>query len=204
MKHSTYSSTTIPDQSSPSSSSSESSKIDEHPVKKRKYDESELSLPSDSLVCRCGFTHSDLLVPSSIISKPVSIAFDVVVPSSKSTCCFTKAYSRMVEGTGSIILTNPSSLETCNRLDFAKPRPSVRKEEDVQEHPDFQQMQTWDGRLRYFCSLEIALLHGFPPTFSFPPNLSRRKSYQLLGNSLSAHIIAYLLQILYTPHPWPS
>lgn len=54
-------------------------------------------------------------------------------------------------------------------------------------------------RLRYFSPNELLRLFGFPPLerFSFPPHVSRKKAYELIGNSLNvdvaAHLIAFLL-----------
>lgn len=53
-------------------------------------------------------------------------------------------------------------------------------------------------RLRYFTPREVANLHSFPSQFSFPPQVTLRQRYQLLGNSLSvavvADLLAYMLQ----------
>jgi site-specific DNA-cytosine methylase len=49
-------------------------------------------------------------------------------------------------------------------------------------------------RLRYFTPREIANLHSFPPSFSFPDHVSLRQRYALLGNSLSALVVAELLK----------
>ena len=54
-------------------------------------------------------------------------------------------------------------------------------------------------RIRYFASSEIALLHGFPPSFTFPPAVGRKKQYELLGNSLSVQVVAELLRFLVSP-----
>jgi tRNA (cytosine38-C5)-methyltransferase len=157
----------------------------------------------DTSSCICHHSGSDLLVPPKVISKPVSIAFDVVVKHSKSTCCFTKAYSRMVEGTGSIILMDSSLNETVERLNSKRLISTISQgNEGVEMHPEYQQMQNWTGRLRYFCPFEISLLHGFPLNYTFPQSIHKQKAYQLLGNSLSAHVVAFLLHILYSPQSW--
>ena len=45
----------------------------------------------------------------------------------------------------------------------------------------------------------MANLHGFPPHFGFPPEVSTRKQYELLGNSLSVQVVATLLRYLLLP-----
>lgn len=47
--------------------------------------------------------------------------------------------------------------------------------------------------LRYFTPREVARLHSFPAQFSFPPNVSLRQKYALLGNSLNVSVVAKLL-----------
>ena len=51
-------------------------------------------------------------------------------------------------------------------------------------------------RLRFFTPREIANLHSFPAAFSFPAHITLRQRYALLGNSLSALVVADLLRYL--------
>ncbi|BDA49241.1 probable tRNA (cytosine(38)-C(5))-methyltransferase [Coccomyxa sp. Obi] len=51
-------------------------------------------------------------------------------------------------------------------------------------------------RLRYFTPREIANLHSFPAGFGFPAHITLRQRYALLGNSLSALVVADLLRYL--------
>lgn len=53
-----------------------------------------------------------------------------------------------------------------------------------------------DSRVRRFTPLEIAHLLGFPSTFRFPENLSQRKRWHLLGNSLSVTAVREVLKDL--------
>lgn len=55
------------------------------------------------------------------------------------------------------------------------------------------------NRPRFFLPREVANLHGFPPHFGFPPEVSTRKQYELLGNSLSVQVVATLLRYLLLP-----
>lgn len=51
-------------------------------------------------------------------------------------------------------------------------------------------------KLRYFTPREVANLHSFPDSFSFPKHVTRRQCYALLGNSLSVAVVADLLAYL--------
>ena len=50
--------------------------------------------------------------------------------------------------------------------------------------------------LRYFTPSEIARLHSFPESFTFPQHVTLRQQYALLGNSVSALVIGDLLRHL--------
>lgn len=52
--------------------------------------------------------------------------------------------------------------------------------------------------LRYFTPREVANLHSFPSSFSFPPHVTIKQQYALLGNSLSVAVVADLLTYLLT------
>ena len=83
------------------------------------------------------------LVAANTIAQQGAL-FDVVRPTDRRSCCFTKAYGRYVEGTGSVLQTNPAP-----------------REGDLQ-----------DLRLRYLTPREIARLHCFPDDYSFPSGVS--------------------------------
>ena len=50
--------------------------------------------------------------------------------------------------------------------------------------------------LSYFMPSEIARLHSFPESFSFPQHVTLRQQYALLGNSVSALVIGDLVRYL--------
>ncbi|XP_078428044.1 DNA methyltransferase-2 isoform X2 [Wolffia australiana] len=82
-------------------------------------------------------------------------AMDVVFPSSKRCCCFTKSYYRYVKGTGSLLATlQPSDQD----------EPALR-----------------DLGLRYFTPKEVANLHSFPEDFDFPAHVSLRQRFERGG-----------------------
>jgi site-specific DNA-cytosine methylase len=49
-------------------------------------------------------------------------------------------------------------------------------------------------RLRYFSPREVANLLGFPASFEFPPAITRKQQYKLLGNSVSVPVLIRLLE----------
>ena len=104
---------------------------------------------------------------------------DVVSPHSRRSCCFTKNYTRYIKGAGSVLApllgAAASPPETKSLATLAPLAP------------------------RFFSPREIANLHGFPSAFTFPPGLSRKKQYELLGNSLSVQVVARLLTWLFAP-----
>ncbi|XP_073285341.1 tRNA (cytosine(38)-C(5))-methyltransferase 2 isoform X1 [Primulina huaijiensis] len=110
-------------------------------------------------------------VPSALIERWGS-AMDIVFPESRRCCCFTKSYFRYVKGTGSLLATVPGMVKD-------------------------QISSLQDLSLRYFTPREVANLHSFPEDFKFPPHVSLRQRYALLGNSLSVGVVAQLLCYLF-------
>ena len=56
-------------------------------------------------------------------------------------------------------------------------------------------------QLRYFTPREVANLHSFPDSFSFPAHVTRRQQYALLGNSLSVAVVSELLTYMLATKP---
>ena len=50
--------------------------------------------------------------------------------------------------------------------------------------------------LRFLTPREVANLHSFPASFSFPADVTLRTRWALLGNSLSVAVVAELLRYL--------
>lgn len=51
-------------------------------------------------------------------------------------------------------------------------------------------------RVRAFTPREVANLQGFPPSFSFPADVTDRQAYALLGNSVSVDAVSFLAKLL--------
>lgn len=83
--------------------------------------------------------------------------------STEHTCCFTKGYGKLVEGTGSVLQTRAHALP-------ARPLTGA---------------DLVPCRLRYFTPREVARLHGFPARLVLPPTMTPRQLYRVLGLPLS-------------------
>lgn len=115
-------------------------------------------------------------VPISLIERWGS-AMDIVFPDSKRCCCFTKSYHRYVKGTGSLLATSE-----------VPQNGSLKK-------PDICSLKHLG--LRYFTPREVANLHSFPEDFHFPPHISTRQQYALLGNSMNITVVASLFRYMF-------
>lgn len=108
---------------------------------------------------------------------------DIVKPSARRSCCFTKAYSHYLEGTGSVLQTNSelNTIEVFERLSNC-----------TTEADQLALLRSLD--LRFFTPLEVARISGFKEkTFSFPSGIGEKSAYKLLGNSLNIVVIKELL-----------
>lgn len=140
----------------------------------------------------CLETHSalrleQLRVPDAVMRSSAAWCFDIVGAADRRSSCFTKAYSKFVRGAGSVLLMEPSG-------PAAQEEFLTSPEERVFDERWRDQL---GGRsLRYFAPSELTRLFGFPATFEFPPGVSDRKSYELIGNSLSVVVARRLLAFL--------
>jgi hypothetical protein len=51
-------------------------------------------------------------------------------------------------------------------------------------------------QLRYFSPSELLRIFGFSASFRFPPSVSNRKAYELIGNSLNVVVVAKLFSYM--------
>lgn len=102
---------------------------------------------------------------------------DIVRTSSSRSICFTKAYGKYAQGTGSMI-------------DMLEKEPLSQNAESSKDRvPE-------NYQLRYFTEMEVAGLMGFPKCFSFPSELTTRQRYAMLGNSLNVNVAAMMIKLL--------
>jgi site-specific DNA-cytosine methylase len=163
-------------------------------------------------------------VPDEVLEKHAEV-LDVVSTSSRSCNCFTKGYGKLMRGAGSLLATvDPAQVDPRWLLaaggsgslvyqgygtDGGMDSPVCTNQAHVPAtcscHPlkvtDQQTLsEAWKQlRPRFFTPEEIAMLHSFPETFTFPSSMSSRQCYKLLGNSLSVAVVADLLRYLLGP-----
>ncbi|KAN0101047.1 S-adenosyl-L-methionine-dependent methyltransferase [Tylopilus felleus] len=138
-------------------------------------------------------TFAQFRVPDRVLNKWGRL-FDIVLPSSTRTCCFTRGYTQLVERAGSILQTN-ESLDTTQVFDlFLGAR--ARGDEDAVRILD-------PLRLRYFTPAELLRILHFTnintPSASFiwPPSVSTKSKYRLIGNSVNVEVVRRLIVYLF-------
>ncbi|XP_007436975.2 tRNA (cytosine(38)-C(5))-methyltransferase isoform X1 [Python bivittatus] len=113
-----------------------------------------------------------------------ALLLDIVKPTCRRSTCFTKGYGHYVEGTGSVLqMAEDIQLESV-----------FKSFDDLSEDAKLKNLSML--QLRYFTPREIANLHGFPPEFGFPENITIKQCYRLLGNSLNVYVVAKLISFL--------
>ena len=128
----------------------------------------------------------DLTVPRSILEKKAAFCFDIVSAESTQCLCFTRAYTKFIDGTGSVLMMQVA--ENCEKDE--KYRPILRNVTSMTE---------LYGNLRYFCPTEAARLNGFRVNeergLKFPTDCSGgKKYYRAVGNSLNPEVVAFIVR----------
>jgi len=125
--------------------------------------------------------------------------FDVVNVSSSSSknntdnvaSTFTSGYGKTVFS-GSFILKNG---DIAKRDVNANNAYRLVKDDDNESDEEFAERVS--KSVRYFSPTELCRLHGIKDDFVFPPSLSMRQQYKLIGNGISVHVVAKLLEYLF-------
>jgi len=137
---------------------------------------------------------STLLVPDRVLEKWGRL-FDIVTPSSRRTCCFTRGYTQLVERAGSILQEN-EILDTATVFDSFLEAQS-RGESHVEVlHP---------LKLRYFSPSELLRIFAVdlptlqPSTslFKWPDMVSVKSRYRLIGNSVNVKVVEELIRYIF-------
>lgn len=126
----------------------------------------------------------DYLLDEKTLERRI-LLLDIVTSDGTNTMCFTKAYTRYAEGTGSVLC--PYEYARMEEI-FATIK---RKTENSEKLSLLRGL-----RLRYFTPREVARLMCFPEIFSFPESISKAAKYRLLGNSVNVQIVAKLINLL--------
>ncbi|CAG9764504.1 unnamed protein product [Ceutorhynchus assimilis] len=127
---------------------------------------------------------ADYSLNEKILSKRLGV-LDICYKTSKRSCCFTKAYGRFIEGTGSVYTENNEEevLENIKKLH--------QMQSDSEKYLELAESLN----LRFFTAKEISRLMCFPETFAFPDNLTNRQKYMVLGNSINVKVVSELIKL---------
>ncbi|KAJ0178136.1 hypothetical protein K1T71_005959 [Dendrolimus kikuchii] len=112
---------------------------------------------------------------------------DICYKDSNRSCCFTKAYSHYVEGTGSVY--TDANLEEVKKCFEEANTYKVGSDDFVATVKKL--------HLRFFTPKEVSALMAFPKDYTFPPTITMKQCYRLLGNSVNVKVISELLKILF-------
>eukprot|EP01060_Flectonema_neradi_P029463 TRINITY_DN4083_c1_g1_i1.p1 TRINITY_DN4083_c1_g1~~TRINITY_DN4083_c1_g1_i1.p1 ORF type:complete len:360 (+),score=37.39 TRINITY_DN4083_c1_g1_i1:781-1860(+) len=142
-------------------------------------------LKSRGIDITAGHSDKNLVVTPSVFESHPTFLFDIVSEDSASCSCFTKGYGKNYKGSGSLLLL-PSDTHSVKRS----------KQETEQRFVSGNDILSSKLRLRYFSPEELLVLHGFPPSFTFPDGMTVIQKYRLIGNSLSCDVHQILAQCL--------
>lgn len=123
------------------------------------------------------------LLSDDILLKRISV-FDIKYPSSMTTNCFTKSYTRYVEGTGSVFCSVDEK-QANEGFDEIK-NASLPSEEQL--------IKLKSLKMRYFTPQEVAKLMSFSSKFTFPDDTTAKQCYRVLGNSINVAIVKNTIQ----------
>ena len=107
------------------------------------------------------------------LGKKSCLSMDIALLGNYSTNCFTKSYTKLFKGTGSILLIDDSLYK-----------------KDLNPSILF-------GFIRFFTPKEILKFLCFDENFSFPNNYTEKTKYKLLGNSINVKVVKILMEYLF-------
>ncbi|OCH88975.1 S-adenosyl-L-methionine-dependent methyltransferase [Obba rivulosa] len=140
-----------------------------------------------------GRTHPQA-VPDKVLEKWGRL-FDIILPSSRRSCCFTRGYTKMAERSGSVLQVN-EELDTTIIFDRFLTAQSRGETSAVRMLDQLE--------LRYFSPSELLRIFGFEPTgrrsitFHWPDDISVKTQYRLIGNSVNVRVVTELINYLLT------
>ncbi|KAJ7232844.1 S-adenosyl-L-methionine-dependent methyltransferase [Mycena haematopus] len=139
-------------------------------------------------------------IPGKILDKWGRL-FDIVLPSSRRTCCFTRGYTQLVERAGYILQENEVE-DTTTTFDVF-----LQKQSSCNPGAALDSVRTLDIlRLRYFSPEELLRLFCFAPVpyssldepaFFWPEMISRKTKYRLIGNNVNVKVVQELIGYLF-------
>jgi len=138
--------------------------------------------------CNDSNSKTGLSISPQIAQRNAAWCFDICTAASTHTACFTSSYGKYVRGTGSVLYTG-QDVKLLQR--FQQRQPAAERDFDA----DWSQGLDLEHDVRYFAGTEMARLFGFPASFEFPPAISRKQQWKLMGNSLNVRVAARLLEL---------
>ena len=129
-------------------------------------------LPKSDIKTFINFDHKDdniknkkYYLSKEILEKKGCLSMDIALLGNDNTNCFTKSYTKLFKGTGSILLIDEKLYK-----------------KEINPISLF-------GFIRYFNPQEILKLMCFSNNYSFPENISDKSKYKLLGNSINVKVV---------------
>ncbi|KAF9565869.1 S-adenosyl-L-methionine-dependent methyltransferase [Agrocybe pediades] len=124
----------------------------------------------------------DFSIPEKVLIKWGRL-FDIVKPSSRRTCCFTRGYTQLVERAGSVLQENEDADVNSHAIKILEPL-----------------------RLRYFSPSELLRIFAFDlpaseSVFTWPDSVTRKTKYKLIGNSVNVKVVQSLIEYLFDDSP---
>ncbi|KIP04052.1 hypothetical protein PHLGIDRAFT_25806 [Phlebiopsis gigantea 11061_1 CR5-6] len=123
---------------------------------------------------------SDFRISDRVLEKWGRL-FDIVLPSARRTCCFTRGYTKLAERAGSVLQMNEELDGSADAVRLLDPL-----------------------RLRYFSPSELLRLFCFelprdsgPESFTWPDAISTKTKYKLIGNSVNVEVVRHLIEYLF-------
>ena len=132
---------------------------------------------------------SEFFVSDKILDS-YAMGLDIVDADSTGSCCFTKGYFRYAVGTGSVVKHDFNSSLDVAFKEYLDSKEKVGVKGSAQCLKSLQ--------LRYFTPREVSNLMCFPKSFEFPPDMTLKQKYGVLGNSVNVLVVSVLLQYLLT------
>ncbi|KAI0327239.1 S-adenosyl-L-methionine-dependent methyltransferase [Cubamyces sp. BRFM 1775] len=135
-------------------------------------------------------------IPEKVLEKWGRL-FDIVLPSARRTCCFTRGYTKLVERAGSVLQMN-EELDTTKTFDAFLDEQQAGNDDAVRLLRPL--------RLRYFSPTELLCIFAFLPpatcgvperAFVWPEDVSTKTKYKLIGNSVNVRVVTELVNYLY-------
>lgn len=117
---------------------------------------------------------SALIIPPSTLSKPFFKGMSIVGSSDCVTFCFTSSYGKtMHKSSGSLFARHVLSYKDINKSDDM----SIE----------------YQNAIRFFAPEELLKIFGFPETFEYQSEISLKRKYKLIGQSVNIKVVEYIM-----------